>query len=129
MEKPDRDGVVYYLRVGGFIKIGWTSNLQNRMKSYAPDTTLLATEPGKRALETRRHRAFSVHRTHGREWYAMVPPLMDHIGRVAAEHGQPDPVAFSAQPVTVPQPRQKRYVGGNQRGDYQKGIIPTGKTA
>lgn len=99
------EGTVYYLRVGSYIKIGWSANLEKRMRSYPPDTILLATEPGTRKDEHRRHKMFAAHRTHGREWYAMVPSLMHHIEQTAARHGQPDPVVFAAQPVTIPQPR------------------------
>lgn len=102
------NGVVYYLRSGGYIKIGWASNLQKRMKAYPPDTMLLATEPGTRADEQRRHRTFAVHRTHGREWYAMVPPLMEHIDKVKRENGEPDAVVFAAKPVTVPRPHSNK---------------------
>jgi hypothetical protein len=115
--KPTPHGTVYYVRSGGFIKIGWTSSLQGRMKAYPPDSVLLATEPGTRADETRRHRQFAAHRTHGREWYAMTADLMRHIDRVKTDHGEPDTVAFAAQPVKVPQPRPKQYVGGNYRGN------------
>lgn len=111
-KKPaqDIDGVVYYLRVGAHIKIGWTSNLATRMRSYSPDSILLATEPGTRKDETRRHRMFAAHRTHGREWYAMVPSLTHHIAQLVREHGEPDPVRFAAQPVEIPQPRRTQPV-------------------
>lgn len=121
------DGIVYYLRSGGYIKIGWTSDLTKRMRAYSPDSLLLATEPGPRALEAKRHRMFAAHRTHGREWYALAPALTRHIDQLKAEHGEPDPVAFAAQPVQVPQPRPKQYVGGNNRGNWQRGESPTGK--
>ena len=115
------NGTVYYLRVGGYIKIGFASDLTKRMRSYAPDTVLLATEPGTKQDEQRRHRQFSAHRTHGREWYAMTPSLMRHIDQVIAEHGAPVSVAFSAQPVKIPEPRPfKTYVGGNYRGNGQR---------
>lgn len=105
--KPMRNlpGVVYYLRVGGYIKIGWTADLAKRMRAYAPDTILLATQPGTRKDEQRLHKIFAAHRTHGREWYAMTPSVMHHIEQVAAQHGTPDPVTFAARPVEVPQPR------------------------
>jgi hypothetical protein len=99
-------GTVYYLRSGAYIKIGWTSNLEKRMRAYAPDSVLLATEPGTRKDESRRHKMFATHRTHGREWYAMVPSLMHHIEMMVTEHGEPDPVSFAAQPVTIPQRRE-----------------------
>lgn len=105
---PAVEGVVYYLRSGGYIKIGWTSHLAKRMRAYAPDSILLATEPGTRSDEQHRHRMFAVHRTHGREWYAMVAPLTQHIERVKAQHGTPDPVAFAARPVEVPRPHSTK---------------------
>lgn len=110
------NGVVYYVRVGAYIKIGWSSDLAKRMRAYSPDSVLLATEPGDRQLETRRHRMFAAHRTHGREWYAMVPALLHHIDTITTEHGAPDPVTFAAKPVAIAQPRPKAYVGGNYRG-------------
>lgn len=120
-------GTVYYLRSGANIKIGWTGDLQKRMRNYPPDTTLLATEPGTRADETRLKRMFKVHLTHGNEWFAMVPSLTHHIAQVKAKHGEPDAsITFAAQPVTIPQPRQPQYIGGNNRGNWQTGVVPTG---
>jgi hypothetical protein len=116
-KKPvPQDGVIYYLRVGSYIKIGWASVLTKRMKAYPPDSVLMATEPGTRKDESALHRKFAVHRTHGREWYALVPPIMEHIARVQTKHGEPDSVAFAAKPVTVPrryssQPLGKRGLG------------------
>jgi hypothetical protein len=110
-EPNSQDGFVYYLRSSGFIKIGWTSDLTKRMKGYPPDSILMAVEPGSRQDETRRHRQFANNRTHGREWYTMSPSLMHHIDAVKAEHGEPEPVTFSAQPVGIPQPRQRQPIG------------------
>lgn len=105
------EGFVYYVRSGGFIKIGWTSDLTKRMKGYPPDSVLLAVEPGPRALEGRRHKQFAHHRTHGREWYTMAPTLTHHIDSVKAEHGEPAPVDFAAKPVGIPQSRQRQTIG------------------
>lgn len=105
-------GTVYFLRVGSYIKIGWTSDLTGRMRSYPPDSILLATQPGLRADETKLHKRFAIHRSHGREWYPLVPQILEHIDRVKAQHGEPEQVDFGAKPVTVPQPREKQYIGG-----------------
>jgi hypothetical protein len=109
------DGVVYYLRVGSYIKIGWASDLAKRMRAYPPDSVLLATEPGTRKDETRRHRMFAAHRTHGREWYAMVPSLLHHIDMLKERHGQPNAVAFAARPVEVPRPYATKKPVGDAR--------------
>jgi hypothetical protein len=118
-ERVPKEGFVYYVRSGGFIKIGWTSDLTKRMKGYPPDSLLLAVEPGTRQLETRRHRQFSHHRSHGREWYTMAPTLTHHIESVKAEHGTPDPVDFAAKPVGIPQPRQRQTIGRPTRGNQR----------
>lgn len=98
-------GTVYFVQVGAHIKIGWTSDLEKRMKQYPPNSVLLAAHPGTRKDETRMHRRFAASRTHGREWYALVPSLLHHIEAVKAEHGAPATVSFGAQPVTIPQSR------------------------
>lgn len=85
--KTKREGYVYYLRVGQHIKIGFASNLESRLRSYPPDTALLAVERGTIDLETSRHREFAATRSDGREWYWPKPWLMEHIARVA-ENGQ-----------------------------------------
>lgn len=103
-----REGTVYFLRSGGHIKIGWTSDLAKRMRTYPPDSTLLAHHPGTRKDEQCLHRKFAVHRTHGREWYTLSPVILEHIKGVVAEHGQPDTVDFGAKPVAVPQPHRQR---------------------
>lgn len=115
--KPKRDGTVYYVKVGANIKIGWTADLAKRMRQYPPDSSLLATEPGTRSDEQKRHKMFAAHRTHGREWYAAIPSLLHHIETVKAKHGEPASVAFGAQPVTIPQRREPQYIGGNRIGN------------
>lgn len=107
--KPPTGGTIYYLRSGEHIKIGWTSNLTSRMLKYAPNATLIATEPGTRADEARRHEMFAVHRTHGREWYAPTPSILHHVEMVKARHGEPPTITVGAKPVTIPQPRPKQY--------------------
>lgn len=109
------DGVIYYVRSGGHIKIGWTTDLHKRMRTYPPDSVLLAHHPGTRKDEHQVHTRFAVHRTHGREWYALVPPLLEHIRAVVREHGEPDKVDFAAKPVQVPMPHRLRQ-GPKPRG-------------
>lgn len=98
------DGTVYYLRIGGYIKIGWTSDMGKRMKAYPPDTVLLATQPGTRSDEAAEHKRFAHLRTHGREWYPLAPQLTQHIDRIVQANGEPDTVSFMAKPADVPRP-------------------------
>lgn len=74
-----RDSVVYYLRVGPYIKIGYTGDLDVRMRAYPPDSVLLATEHGGRRAEQIRHRQFTDDLTHGREWFRPSAALIEHI--------------------------------------------------
>lgn len=120
--EPDRappvEGTVYFLRIGGYIKIGWTSDLGKRMKGYPPDTSLLAVMPGLRTDEQQLHRKFAHLTTHGREWYPLAPQITEHIQRVITEHGDPPAVDFSAKKKSqrIVGPRLNRYVGGEHRG-------------
>lgn len=48
------NSVVYYMRIGNRVKIGFTTNLARRLIYINPEE-LLATEPGDNGLEQRRH--------------------------------------------------------------------------
>jgi hypothetical protein len=113
-EKPPAnrptDGTIYYVQSGGHIKIGWTSDLTKRMRQYPPNCQLLATHPGTRADELKLHKMFAAHRSHGREWYPLAPAVLHHIDMMKAKHGEPDSVAFGAQPVTIPQHRDPQII-------------------
>lgn len=109
----DTDGTIYFARSGGYVKIGWTSDLGKRMKAYPPDTTLLATMPGTRKDERALHRKFAHLLTHGREWFPLAPQITEHIDKVVREHGEPPDVDFAAKPATrIVGPRLHNYVGG-----------------
>lgn len=73
--------VVYYVRTGLYVKIGYTSNLKARLSSLRLDpTALLATEPGGRALEAQRHAEFADERIDPRrEDFALSLRLQEHI--------------------------------------------------
>lgn len=113
------DGVIYALRIGGFIKIGWTSDLNKRMRQYPPDTTLLAVMPGTRKDEKRIHRRLAVHLAQGREWFAMTPPVMEWVKIVTDEHGMPEQPAWSARPVQLPRPHSLKPFSKSKYGGYQ----------
>ena len=81
--------VVYYIRIGHNIKIGWTTDLKLRMISLMPDE-ILATEPGPQELERARHQQFAHLRVPpGRERFKPDPELMDHIQMLREHYGQP----------------------------------------
>lgn len=78
--------VVYYMLVGDRIKIGWSSNFNDRRRDYPPGSRLLALEPGNRALETRRHKQFKIYRANLVEWFWPGPLLMEHIEELHGLH-------------------------------------------
>lgn len=97
MEKPeptpthldapgDELSVVYYVRVGNHIKVGYSSNLHQRMRFYPPDAELLAFEPGDRALENKRIKQFRKNLNMRREWFAPSIELLTHIRSVRAAY-------------------------------------------
>ena len=110
-----REEVIYYVRDGEHIKIGWTTDLRRRLKrGFKPGGKLLASHPGTRADEARLHRQFAAYRTHGNEWYAPMPSLLHHIEMVKQKHGEPEDIEVGPAPVTIPQPREKQYVAGKR---------------
>jgi hypothetical protein len=81
--KEDRSSVIYYVRIGYHIKIGTTVDLTTRMNSLMPDH-FLATEPGDRDLERRRHDQFRHLLAKGREYFNPGPDLLAHIASLRA---------------------------------------------
>ena len=63
------DSVVYFAKIGKHIKVGYSTNLQQRLKAFETTTAgevyLLASIPGGRAEETRLHRALADTRIRG----------------------------------------------------------------
>jgi hypothetical protein len=81
---------VYYVRIGDYIKIGYTQNVRSRLHGLRVEpSALLATEPGGRPMEARRHREFAQWRDGRKENFEPVPELMAHIRRIREEHGEP----------------------------------------
>lgn len=82
--------VVYYVRIGDSIKIGYTSQLDTRIKALrAARENVLATEPGGRELEAKRHAQFGRLRKGRREDFEPSFALIQHIDDVRERHGRP----------------------------------------
>lgn len=69
--------VVYYMRIGNRVKIGWSRNLPLRMAAINPEE-LMVTEPGNRLLERARHKQFADLRVHG-EWFHLDARITQHV--------------------------------------------------
>lgn len=72
-------GHVYYLLIGDLVKIGYTVDMDQRMKQYPPNSRLLAAHPGTMKTERQMHSKFFNHLAKGREWFAIHDELMAHI--------------------------------------------------
>lgn len=74
-----RPGHIYYLKVGAHIKIGFSTYVPERLKSYPPDSELLAQHPGTPLVERRIHHKFLHLLAHGREWFNPSDEIMRHV--------------------------------------------------
>lgn len=75
-------GNIYYLLVGELIKIGYTKNMEQRMRQYPPHSKLLAVHPGTMRTERQMHSMFFNSIVKGKEWFAITPALIKHIENV-----------------------------------------------
>lgn len=86
----EEQSVVYYVRIGDRVKIGFSANLRQRLIALRlDDSAILATEPGGRMLETQRHREFAEERVGRREDFNPSRRLLAHIKSVREQHGRP----------------------------------------
>ncbi len=82
----DPESVVYYIRFGDRIKIGYSRNLASRLRAL-PHDELLTVEPGAIGVEKRRHLQFADLWIIG-EWFRADPELLAHIEQLKAMHAR-----------------------------------------
>lgn len=93
-----RDSVVYYVRIGGYIKIGYTTKLRERMRSLRVDPdALLAIEPGGRDEERRAHAWFAPERIGRWENFEPSARLLAHVEALREQYDLP---RWASLPVT-----------------------------
>lgn len=85
------DGTIYYIRLNGLIKVGWSRAINQRIASYGPQVEVLAIHAGTRADETNLHRQLKPARALGREWYEDGPILANFVADAVKRHGPPPP--------------------------------------
>lgn len=84
--------IVYYIRIGNLIKIGYTGSFHDRMRSLMPDE-ILAIEEGDRELERQRHIQFAWSKApKGAEYFYPTVDVMEHIAKVRALDWKPPAV-------------------------------------
>jgi len=94
--------VVYYVRIGDHIKIGYTSDLDRRLMGLRVDgSDLLAWEPGGRELEQQRHHEFRAARISRREDFHPTDRLKEHLEELRAKHGLPQWLKRPSRSVTL----------------------------
>src|ERR1700759_2933476 len=113
----DQVGLIYYVldatRLGSMIKIGFTTNLNQRFEALASQTRsrqrpiVIGLHWGSIQRERELHARFSDHRAWGEWFFACRPligcPLQDHVGSLES------PIAWLSE-----QPDMWRYAGGWQ---------------
>lgn len=88
LQTDENGSVVYYARKGDLIKIGYTRDFIQRMRTLKVDE-VLATEPGGQELEFKRLKQFYWDVAIEREWLHPSPTLMAHIAEVVDRYGIP----------------------------------------
>jgi hypothetical protein len=111
-------GWIYYLKVGDQIKVGYASDLQQRMRSYPPNATLFAAHRGTLDDEKRIHASLAIHRAAGREWYHPTPEMQQALEVLLAQHpGAAWNAANAIKPPPMPVKRQEMRVKNRMRTD------------
>lgn len=85
---PEMPPLVYYIRFGDRIKIGYTTSIEARLANL-PHDELLAIEPGPMDLEKMRHQQFKHAKIRG-EWFHPHPDLLSHIEMLIEHYGPAD---------------------------------------
>lgn len=81
--------LVYFVRNGSRIKIGWTTNIKGRMTALAlPMSAVELTIPGGPAEEDMMHSRFHASRISRTEWFESTEELEDFIRQTCAEQEQ-----------------------------------------
>jgi hypothetical protein len=75
-----RKGLVYFLQFGERVKIGFTTNLPNRLKNV-PHDKLLALVPGTISTERMYHKKFESLRITG-EWFEPDAEMLNYIDKL-----------------------------------------------
>jgi hypothetical protein len=106
--RDERPGWIYYLQVGQHIKIGWTKNIESRLKYYPRTAVLLAAEPGTLSREQQIHKDLTAVLAAGKEWYHDTPTVRGLIDHALAEHGRHwDPKPTKPGPSMRPRTRNR----------------------
>lgn len=85
--EPKHAGLVYFIKFGNRIKIGFTTNLAQRL-TQLPHDEVLVTVAGSFSTEKRLHNKFKHLRVVG-EWFEAAPELLEYTANLRAGGGRP----------------------------------------
>ena len=80
-------GVVYFIRTGQRIKIGYSTKLEQRLAQYPPDVEVLYLVKGDRERERYEHQRFGAYLADGREWFHDRAEVVELIEAMACVDG------------------------------------------
>ncbi len=103
------DGHIYFVRLNGLIKVGWSRLVEDRLRAYGPDVELLVIYEGTRQDETNLHRQLRPALARGREWYLDNAITQRFVAEAVAKHGEPNPALYDTwtRPKDVIRPRKR----------------------
>jgi hypothetical protein len=101
-------GQIYFVRLNGMVKVGWSLKLRSRLKAYGASAEILCHYPASRSDETYMHRQLRPFLAKGREWYEDCKLISDVVAGIIEQHGEPTifPTWTEPKPPTV---AGKRY--------------------
>lgn len=91
-------GQIYFVRLNGMVKVGWSGKLRSRLKQYGASAEILCHYPATRDDETHLHRQLSPYRAKGREWYQDCKLIADIVAGVIERHGEPTIFPYWTEP-------------------------------
>lgn len=103
-----QDGHIYYVRLNGLIKVGWSREVLTRLRAYGPDVEILCTHVGSRQDETTLHRNLRPFLARGREWYEDCDGMRDIVAKAVERHGRGDVVVTWSRPIEPPVKLRRR---------------------
>lgn len=100
-------GHIYFVRLNGLVKAGWSRDVHDHLRAYGPLVEVLAIYPGTRDDETNLHRQLRPALQRGREWYEDGKIIADFVEQAVAKHGPPVTYDDWTKPKQTIRPRKR----------------------
>lgn len=94
-----QDGEIYFIRLNHLVKVGWTRDLESRLKNYGASAELIVHYPARRSDETQLHRQLRPALAKGREWYRDCDIIQMFASNALATYGPPTVSANWTEPA------------------------------